>query len=472
LVVTFHVPQDKHDYVDFAPVVTRTVEWSELSRRQRLVKQLKLSQQEVHKGAKTGLSRKQLAAGIKNAMKQAGKKLVPDLGSRTQGVHVEYAQELRKIGVEFTSVERVWSFRQAPVFKEFIEARAKERAETSDRAKKNTIKLFLVSLFGKMLENKEGHRTVKLHTKPSTFQQAVSKYRMIKQKSPFYWTKYLAYSDGSFEFLALTYHKKRGGPILDTPRIIGWAILDYAKMVMLRFHYSVMKVCFADLKLLMTDTDSLYYLIMSAENPVDIMRRLNLENGQFAEFDLSEFNRYKDCQNKGVLGKKKVECGDNTIEAFVGLCAKCYAKDTPEKVERKFKGMPKLQLKRLYNFESYRKALLQNDTVPAKFLAFRSVDHRVRHCDITRAGLTADNDKVFLVSPTESRPLGHHKNSEAVPPCPEWDLETTQEDEDLYQMAVDMLRQERARVSQESQENLDDNGDDATVATADSFDDM
>jgi hypothetical protein len=76
-----------------------------------------------------------------------------------------------------------------------------------------------------------------------------------------------------------------------------------------------------------------------------------------------------------------------------------------------------------------------------------------------------------LISPTESRPLGHKLNAaDKVPPCNDWDLETTQEDEDLYKMASAMLREERARASQAIQEDSSD--DRSSIATADSFDDM
>jgi hypothetical protein len=258
---------------------------------------------------------------------------------------------------------------------------------------------------------------------------------MIESQAPFYWQNYQEYEDGSYEFLGLTYHKKRDGVVLDTPRMIGWAILDYAKMVMLRFHYSVMKVCFADLKLLMTDTDSLYYLIRSAEDPTEEMRRLNLAGGSFAVFDLSEFKRYDGCQNTKKLGTFKVECGDNTIEGFVGLGPKSYCKKTAKGQERKYKGLDKRTLKRLYNFEAYKRALLTNNSDCASFLTFRSVDHVVRHCQMTRKGLSADNDKVYMVSPYESRPLNHRLNHvKPNPPDNDWDLDDS--DEELYNMAL------------------------------------
>jgi hypothetical protein len=239
--------------------------------------------------------------------------------------------------------------------------------------------------------------------------------------------------------------------------MIGWAILDYAKMVMLRFHYQVMKKCFHCPRPLMSDTDSIYYLIESAEDPVDIMRRLNLENGEFAVFDLSEFSRYEDCQNKKVLGTVKVEYGDNIVEKFAGLCAKVYACLQLSCEMKKFKGMPKGVVEREITFAMFKRALLiaQNEKELIKsekitFYSFISRDHEVRHCQVTKNSLDADDDKTYRVSPWETRPHGHYKNyvpdadgnyaDDAVPdpPCPEWDLDDS--DEELTVMLVEELR--------------------------------
>ncbi len=74
--------------------------------------------------------------------------------------------------------------------------------------------------------------------------------------------------------------------MLNTPRMIGWAILEYSKLAMLRLHYNVMKPRFAP-KLLMTDTESLYYLITSPTDPIDELQRMNV-SGEHNLFDLSQ----------------------------------------------------------------------------------------------------------------------------------------------------------------------------------------
>ncbi len=75
------------------------------------------------------------------------KKLVPDLGHRVQDIHVEHAQELRKLGMQFTSVARFWVKKQACTWKDFILQRAQERRESSDETYRGIVKINMNSLF-------------------------------------------------------------------------------------------------------------------------------------------------------------------------------------------------------------------------------------------------------------------------------------------------------------------------------------
>jgi hypothetical protein len=98
--------------------------------------------------------------------------------------------------------------------------------------------------------------------------------------------------------------------------------------------------------------------------------------------------------------------------------------DNTSKVSVKAKGIPNKQLKRLYNFEAYKKALFCNESEKASFFAFRSSNHIVKHCEVVRQGLSADNDKVFIIGPEASRPFGHYRNAiePDAAPNPDWDL--------------------------------------------------
>jgi len=101
----------------------------------------------------------------------------------------------------------------------------------------------------------------------------------------------------------------------------------------------------------------------------------------------------------------------------VGAQAKMYALkmvDPSGKLTSylKAKGIPTRDLKRLHRMEDFLDTVRQpNIDRQVEFRAMRSINHQVEHRLIRKRGLTGDNDKVFLLGPGASRPLGHWRNS-------------------------------------------------------------
>ena len=92
---------------------------------------------------------------------------------------------------------------------------------------------------------------------------------------------------------------------------------------MYHFHYRIFKNLYGDkVKLLMTDTNSLFYEIKNN----DVYEDLFGENSKCKDyFDTSNFkkiNPYYSEKNKKVNGKLKCENGDNMIRKFVELKSK------------------------------------------------------------------------------------------------------------------------------------------------------
>ena len=95
---------------------------------------------------------------------------------------------------------------------------------------------------------------------------------------------------------------------------------------MYHYHYGVFKKIYKDkVRLLMTDTDSLFYEIKTD----DFYKDLFGKDSEFKDvFDTSNFkqdNPYYSTTNKKVNGKLKCENGDNIIDKFAGLKGKNYA---------------------------------------------------------------------------------------------------------------------------------------------------
>ena len=76
----------------------------------------------------------------------------------------------------------------------------------------------------------------------------------------------------------------------------------------------------------------------------------------------------------------------------------------------KGKGMPSAVLKRNAQFEDYKAMVLEPYRSTVSFRGMGSKAHQVDVTTRRRKMLSCLNDKVFAVSATESRPLGHFRN--------------------------------------------------------------
>ena len=80
-------------------------------------------------------------------------------------------------------------------------------------------------------------------------------------------------------------------------------------------------------------------------------------------------------------------------------------------------------MKKEFQIKRFEDALFKNAVSAVTFRRFQSQDYVVRHLGVTKVALSAENDKVYMVSPYASRPLGHCKNRLAEDPvCEEWAL--------------------------------------------------
>ena len=71
---------------------------------------------------------------------------------------------------------------------------------------------------------------------------------------------------------------------------------------------------------------------------------------------------------------------------------------------------------------------------------------------MSKVALSADNDKVFQVSPQLSRPLGHYRNTEPVQPCSLWDLADS--GDEAVPLARELIAKSQIPVARESEDDI------------------
>jgi hypothetical protein len=450
VVIDFDVPEELHDFFDFAPVSSRQVQLEELSIRQRAVKFRKLTEEQRERALKNKKFPRSMTTGCK--------KLVPDLKLRTQGLHIAHLKLLMSLGIRIVALHRIWSFKQGRVLSSWVDEMAARRRDAMDESTKNTLKLMVNAPYGKFLERKERGRRLRIHTDATKCRRAALK-STCDMHVKIHMLRTLP--DGSVSFMASTAHAQRKAVVLDTPRMVGWAILEYAKRHVYDFYYNVLKKIFGEkLSITYTDTDSIHYRIQWPRDPAEDMHWWNVKSqreGKPPVFDLSEFARFKEgCRPfAGTVGLFKHEQGDRPMTEAAYTGPKMYAYRCEDKTTLKGKGVPQSVLERQYKtVEAYKEAILFNNAKPAVFRSMQSKDHVVQHKDMVKSCLTADNDKVFMVSPYASRPLGHVKNSLAES-VEGWSAHELAEDKALKSLEVELVEEPAAILQQDEDAQTD-----------------
>ena len=331
------------------------------------------------------------------------------------------------MGVELFEVHSLWGFRQSKWMESYIAGMSSKRATSSDPIVKDCIKKAMNSLYGKMLQDNSKQRNLVPYTDAAKFTKAASKSRAR--------TYHIVKMDTAEcpSFFGLVESDKRGGPILNTPRAAGFAILELSKVLMLRSHYSFFKAKYGErAQLLFTDTDSLCYSIAAPDPMRDMLAGSGARDvafdliGAFPEQELDRvLQKYPELgpdllerlkAAKGALGALKLESGPKFIAEYVGLAAKMYSilmigGGGEAEATMKGKGVPSRVLKKQATHASYKAMLFEPSPSEASFRAFRSLGHSLAQIEMSKRMLTAFNDKVYQDSATRSRPLGHWRNA-------------------------------------------------------------
>ena len=161
-------------------------------------------------------------------------------------------------------------------------------------------------IYGKSIECVRKRMNEKLVNGKKTYQEAINQPNFISQKI--------------FDKNFVAVHCSKKVLTLNKPIYVVFCILELSKLLMYRFHDDYALKTFNNVKMLFTDTDSLFYEIKNG----------NVYEQSFKDKHLFDFSGYpKDsiyhCDiNKKVLGKMKDELNGDIIDEFVGLKSKMY----------------------------------------------------------------------------------------------------------------------------------------------------
>ena len=205
------------------------------------------------------------------------KKLIPNLDDKIKYVvHYKNLQYYLSLEMKLIKIHRILKFKQSNWLKKYVDFNAEKR--------------------------KQGQQFVR---DQKTYQRCFEKPNFISQKI----------------FHKNFVHCSKTVLTLNKPIYVGFSILELTKLLMYQFHYDYVLKTFDNVKLLLTDTDSLVYEIKGDNVYDQCFKDKHM-------FDLSGYPKdsiYYCDLNKKVLGKMKDELNGIKIDKFVGLKCKIYS---------------------------------------------------------------------------------------------------------------------------------------------------
>jgi hypothetical protein len=319
------------------------------------------------------------------------KKLLSTLESKKNYVvHYSFLKLGLKHGIVLDKIHRAICFEQARWMKPYIDLNTNYRKLATNDFERDFWKLLNNSVFGKSIEDKK---------KRINFELVSNKKKMLKMVSKPNFEDRIIYREN---LCAVKFKKKT--VLLDKPIYIGFTVLELAKKLIFQFHYEIMKPYYKhNVRLLYTDTDSLFYEITTDDIFEDLRDERLREHFDFSNYPRDHF--LFDESRKKHVGLMKDEGGGRIIKRFVGLRAKLYCYEYKgDEIVKKAKGIKKNVLKRKIEVEDYIHTL-KTDIGRAedrekeeakrrrKMILFRSTKHDITTVETNKIALSREDDK-------------------------------------------------------------------------------
>ena len=187
--------------------------------------------------------------------------------------------------------------------------------------------------------------------------------------------------------------------LMDEPIAVGQAILDISKTLMYEFWYDYLKPKYQDkIELCCMDSDSFIFQFQTDDFLKDISSD-GIKWFDTSNYDKNDIRPLPTGKNKKVIGKFKVELGGKILTEFVALRAKTYVYvqlNNDKFVEhKKAKGKKKCVIKKHLNFDLYKKALFNNETIRFTQRRFKSDYYKIYTQTAHKTALdNRDNKKI------------------------------------------------------------------------------
>jgi hypothetical protein len=388
-------------------------------------------------------------------------KLIPNLfPKRNYACHYMNLKFYLEHGMELAKIHRVIRFSQSKWLEAYIAKNSALRAAAKNEFEKNFYKLMNNSVYGKTTENVLNRKDIRLENDRAKAKKLINKPHCtgFRRFTP--------------DIAAVSLQKLTTK--IDKPTYVGFAVLEYAKLLMYDFHYNECMKQWPNgqARLVLTDTDSLLYEIETEDVYDDILKNPTLR----AWFDTSNYpldHPLHSFDNEMVIGKMKDECSGKDKNGIrhlkimcdvVGLRAKMYSYHVYDpttgefKDTRKAKGIQRAAIETI----SHQDYIDQLEDPHENRIAVRRIGHMfhiVLTYEQSKRALCAFDDKRYLLPDfIDTLAHGHYKIR---------NIEPTANDEQEVATSIRTVRTSSGwlNTSLHNTEIEDDDGDRHLVVT-------
>ena len=313
--------------------------------------------------------------------------LVPNLNDKIKYVtHIRNVKLYKQLGLIVTKIHRVLAFQQSRWLQSYVNFNTDKRKAATSVFEKDFFKLMSNSVYGKSMENLRKRMNVELVNNEKRVKKVLAKptcksFTIINE-----------------DLVMVQFVPKK--IVQNKPLYTGFVVLELSKVLMYEFHYNHIQAKYgADrARLLFTDTDSLCYQIQTDDLYRDM--KPNLQHYDTSAYPI-DHDLY-DTTNEKVIGKFKDETNSVPPQEFVGLRAKMYSLYVPRnKKQSKMtaKGIKKSYIKHHVRHSTFLSVLRDKEpSSPARFKAFKSINHVVSTVDIDKVCLSPFDTKRYILS--------------------------------------------------------------------------
>ena len=327
----------------------------------------------------------------RNEKFKSTRKLCPDLKDKKNYVcSLKNLKFFIKHGLVLQKIHRILSADQSNFLHPYIEFNSQKLKESAHiKFKSDFFKLMNNAVYGKTIEDIRKKSKVDILKDKKRAKKLIAKPQF----------KGFQILDDDVTIVQST----KARIVFNKPIFVGFMVLENAKNIMNHFWYDVLKEKYGNkIKLLLSDTDSFIYAVNTEDAYLDLYDlKEYMDLSSYST--ISPLQKYHNSVNKKVPGKFSDEKPEEVIKEVVALKPKMYSVLDKPLLKHGLtshttaKGISKVAQKTITH-QDYLDTLRNRGTKFVTSNAIRSFSHQLYSVEIAKRGLSAYDDKKYVLT--------------------------------------------------------------------------